>query len=100
MSERSRIRTSVRRRRPQRDNDDEQHVILNRVDDSVVADAHTKAGASLKCFRTRRSRVLAQESDCAADSIAMLVVDSFEGARRGGRHFNAIGHYQPRSALT
>ncbi len=85
---------------PERDDNHEQHVILNCVHDAVVADAHTKAGAPLKCFRARGSRVLTEKGDRTANSVAMLMVDSFEGARRGGRDLNAIGHYQPRSALT
>lgn len=85
---------------PQRDDNDEQHVILNCVDDSVVADAHAKTGSPLKCLGARRPRVLAEQRDGATNSVAMLVIYSFESARRGGRDLNAISHYQPRSALT
>lgn len=85
---------------PKRDNNDEQYVILNCVDDAIVADAHAKTRPPLKRLGTRRSRVVAQKRYCSANSVAMLVADSFEGASRGRRDLDAVSHYQPRSALT
>lgn len=85
---------------PEGDDNDEQHVILNCVDDAIVADAHAKTRPPLKCLGARRPWVVAQKGDCATDSVTMLMVDPFERARRGRRDLDAVGHYQPRSALT
>jgi len=81
--------------------DHQQHVILDRVDDPVIADPDTKTWPTLEGACTRRSRILGEHRDCALDPTANLRVELAQGAGCRRTKLDAIrAHCQPRSALT
>jgi hypothetical protein len=57
------------------DDDHEKHIILDRVDDAVSANAHPQATAALECFRAGWPRVFAEKRDRALDTRSILWVD-------------------------
>lgn len=86
---------------PQSNDNNQQDVVLNRVNDAVIADPHAHAGPTLKCPGGRRTRVLAQEGNCSLYSAAVLVVHAAQGLHSRRSQLDAVtAHTQPRSALT
>ena len=86
---------------PDSENQDEQSVVVDFVDDPVVACSHAPfTGASDELNRFGRARISCQEFDCGVYSAPDLWVEfaklSFGG--RSDRH--RISHTRPRSALT
>ena len=84
----------------QGDDNHQQHVIMDGVDDRVIAHAHPEAVTALECLCPGRARILAKQRDRAADAIAVLVIDALERSNGGGSKFDPIAHSQPRSFLT
>ena len=81
--------------------DHHQYVVLDRVDDAVIADADTKARAAPEGPCTWRSRIVGEQGDRAVDATANLRVELAQVARRGRSKLDPISaHTQPRSALT
>jgi hypothetical protein len=84
----------------QRDDHDEEYLVLNRVHDSVVADANPEARSPLERFRAGWARVLAQEGDSPSDPSPILMIDPLQHSDRRWPELDAVRHAQPRSALT
>ena len=83
------------------DDDHQQHVVLDRVDDPVVADPDTKTRPTSQGACTRRARILGEQRDCTLDPTANLRVEVVHGADCRRTKLDAIrAHSQPRSALT
>ncbi len=55
--------------------DHQEHVVLDGVDDAVVADPDSKAWPALKCTRTWRSRIVGEQGDGALDSTTVLRIE-------------------------
>ncbi len=86
---------------PKADDDDQQHVVLDGVDDAVIAHADPESGTALKCTCARRARVLGEQRDRTLNPTADLGVELAQSAYGGWAKLDAIGaHSQPRSALT
>lgn len=85
---------------PQRHDDDEQHVIVDRVDDPVIADPYAETRSPLEGFRAWRPWVLPQQRDGTADPVAIVTINSLQCANCGRSQFDSIRHTQPRSTLT
>ena len=82
-------------------NDHQQHVVLDRVDDAVIADPDTKTRPTLKHTCTRRARMLGEQSDRTLDPTANLRVELAQRPDCPRAKLDAIrAHSQPRSALT
>ena len=82
------------------DDCDDEDVVVDRVDDAVVADADSQTGTSLEGFGTWRPRIFTQERDRAADAVAILMIYSFQRANCRRAQLDLVGHIQPRSAFT
>lgn len=81
--------------------DHHEHVVLDGVDDPVVADPDTKTRPTLQRACPRGSRILGEQRDCALDPAANLRVELAQGADCRRAKLDAIrAHSQPRSALT
>lgn len=52
----------------ERDDDDEEHVVLDGVDDAVVTDPNAESGSALQRASRRGTRVLRQEGDRPLDA--------------------------------
>lgn len=85
---------------PECNDDDEQDIILDGVDNAVVThpDSVGVAGSELLC--AWGSGVLAKQGDCPPNSRGVRSRDGTQSFDRAGPKLNAIGHCQPRSALT
>lgn len=59
----------------ERDDDDQKHVVGDRVDDAVVPDAHAQAGSPAQGTRGRRTWVVGEERDRALDAVAGLRIE-------------------------
>jgi hypothetical protein len=55
--------------------DHQEHVVLDGVDDAVVADPDSKAWPALKCTRTWWSRIVGEQGDGALDSTTVLRIE-------------------------
>lgn len=55
--------------------DHEQHVVLHRVDDAVIAHPDTKTRPTLKCTCTWWARLLSEQRDCTLDPPPNLWVE-------------------------
>ncbi len=83
------------------DHDHQQHVVLNRVDDAIVAYPDPKAGTPLQGSRGRRSWIFCEQRDRALDPTPYLRIELAQGANGRRAKLDAVGaHSQPRSALT
>jgi hypothetical protein len=60
--------------------DHQEHVVLDGVDDAVVADPDSKAWPALKRMRTGRSRIVGEQGDGALDSTTVLRIELAQGA--------------------
>jgi len=60
---------------PEPDDDHQQHVVLDCVDDSVVADPDTKAWSTLESTCAGRAWILGKKSDRTLDPKAHLRVE-------------------------
>ncbi len=81
--------------------DDQQHVVLDGVDDAVVPDPDTESRTPLQGSRARWPRILGQQCDGAVDSSPNVGIELAERTGCGGTKLDAVGaHSQPRSALT
>jgi hypothetical protein len=85
---------------PDGDDDDQEYVVGDGADDAVVADTDPEARSSSQGARGWRARLLRQERDGALDPLADRWVELLQRANRGGTQLDAVGHVQPRSALT
>ncbi len=86
---------------PKPHDDDQQHVVLDGVNNSIVTDSDSKTRPALQSTCTWRARILREQSDCALNSPASLRVEFAQGADGRRSKLDAIGaHSQPRSALT
>jgi hypothetical protein len=54
-------------------NNDDEHPVVDCVDDSIIPDAHSVAGSPLQLARTWRSRVLREQGD---DAVYPRLIDS------------------------
>ena len=84
---------------PERHDDDQQDVVLDCVDDAVVADAHAHAGSPAERPCRRWARILGEESDGALDATSDGRVELPERTESSRAQLDAVGHAQPRSAL-
>ena len=75
-------------------------VVVDRVDDAVIADANPDAGAASEGFGARWPWLFTEERDCPADAVAILVIYSLQGANCRRTQLDLVGHVQPRSAST
>ncbi len=75
-------------------------VVVNRVDDAVVPYANPEAGTPLEGLGSWRSWILTEQRDRSTNSVAILMVDSFQRANCGRAQLDSVGHAQPRSAFT
>lgn len=83
-----------------RDYDDEQHVVGDRIDDAIVADPHTKGRPAAQATRGRRTRVFREKGDRPLDALADLRIELVQRADGGRAQLDAVAaHSQPRSAL-
>lgn len=86
---------------PERHDDDEEHIDLDGVDDSVVTDSDAKSSSAPQGSRSWRSGVVRQQEDRALNTPAILRVEPAEGSHRRGPQLDAVlAHSQPRSAFT
>jgi len=85
----------------ERNHDDEQDVILDRVDDPVVDDAHAEARSPLEGLRPRRAQILTEQCDRPTDPVAIPMVDLLQRTNRcrpqlkrsmNSRHFEMSDH--------
>ena len=84
----------------ERDDCDDEDVVVDRVDDAVVPDTDSQAGTSLKGFGTWRTGILSKERDRPTDAASILLVYSLQSANCRRAQLDLVGHIQPRSALT
>lgn len=84
----------------ERNHCDDEDVVVDRIDDAVVTDAHPEAGAPLERFSPWRPWILTQERDCPTYSVAILMIDSLQRANCSRTQLDLITHVQPRSAFT
>jgi len=81
--------------------DHQQHVVLDGVDDAIVADSNSKTRPALEGTCPRRARILREQSDCALDPPANLRIEFAQGTDGRRSKLDAVSaHSQPRSALT
>ena len=81
--------------------DHQQHLVLDCVDDSVIAYPDAKTGPALKRTCTWRTRFLGEQRDCTLNPPANLRVELAQSAECRRTELDAIrAHSQPRSALT
>lgn len=59
----------------ERDNNNQQSIILNGVDDSVGTNANSQGVPALQCLRTRRTRVDREQRDCSSYAGLILPID-------------------------
>ena len=84
----------------ERDDCDDEDVVVDRVDDAVVADADSHAGTSLEGFGAWRTGILSKERDRPTNAASILMVYSLQSANCRRAKLDLVGHTQPRSALT
>lgn len=65
------------------DDDDQEHVISDRVDDPVVTDSDAVAPSTTQGPRGRGMRVRGQEGDCSVDAGLDIMIASSHSARSG-----------------
>jgi len=80
--------------------DDQQNVVLNCVHDAVVANTHPETRSAVKRSGSGWARIFSEQSNRTSNSIAILMIYSPQRANCGRSQLDAIGHIQPRSALT
>ena len=81
--------------------DNQQDVVLNCVDDSIVAYPDTKAWPALEGPHTGGSRILCEQRDRALDATTILGIELAQRSGRRRTQLDAVVvHSQPRSALT
>ena len=80
--------------------DDKEDVILDGIDDAVVAHPHAVGAWGSEYLSSWGSRVGGEEGDGAPEAVRVLLWNGSQSFDRGGSKLNAIGHCQPRSALT
>ena len=84
----------------ERDDCDDEDVVVDRVDDAVVADSDSHAGTSLEGFGAWRTGILSKERDRPTNAASILMVYSLQSANCRRAKLDLVGHTQPRSALT
>ena len=82
---------------PNRDDNNDEHAVVDCVDDSVIPDTNAKAGSTLELSRTRWARIFAEERDNAMKSWLVFAVYLLQCTKRSGSNLDSIGHCQPRS---
>ena len=83
------------------DDDDQQDVVLNGVEEAVVADSNSKTWSALYCARTGRARIFGKQSNRASDASTDRGVELAQGTDGTWAELDPISaHAQPRSALT
>lgn len=80
--------------------DDKEDVILDCIDDAVVAHPHAVGVAGSQFLRAWGSGVGSKKGDGAPDAVRVRLWNRTQGFDCSGPKLNAIGHCQPRSALT
>lgn len=85
---------------PERDEDDEENVVLDGVDDAIVTDPHAESGSALQCPGGRGTRVLCQEGNRALDPATNRRVELAQRSYGRWSQLDPVsGHSQPRSAF-
>lgn len=85
----------------ERDNDNQEDVVLHGVKDAVVADSNTKTRSALQCACTGRARIFGEQGDCALDASTDGGFELAQGTGGCRTELDPIpAHAQPRSALT
>ena len=86
---------------PEPYHDDQQHVVLDGIDDAVIPDPNTEARTSLQGTCSRWARILREQCDGALDTSPNLRVELVQGPGSRRAKLDAVdAHSQPRSALT
>ena len=84
-----------------RDDYDQQYVVLHGVDDAVVAHSHAETRSVSQGSGGGWSRIASQECNRTLDAFANLRIKLAECSGGGGAKLDpVVGHDQPRSALT
>lgn len=84
----------------ERDDCDDEDVVVDRIGDAVVADADSHAGTSLEGFGAWRTGILSKKRDRPTNAASILMVYSLQSANCRRAQLDLVGHTQPRSALT
>ena len=83
------------------DDDNEEHVVLDGVDDPVIADSHSVTDSTFQRSRGGRSGVLRQQCDGSLDAGPDPRVDTAQCPDGRGSDLDPVAaQVQPRSALT
>lgn len=84
----------------ERDHHHEEHVVLDRVEDAVVADADAETGPASKGTGSRRAGVLRQQRDSSLDAMPDRWVELAKGSRGRRAQLDTVpAQTHPRSAL-
>jgi hypothetical protein len=68
----------------------QEHALVDGVDDAVVADANPKAGTTLQSFCARRARILTEEGNRPMDARLIRGVDAPQSFERGGPNLDSV----------
>jgi hypothetical protein len=79
--------------------DDKQDIVLNGIDDAVVADPNSQARPTAKRSRSRGTGILSEERNSSLDATSDGRVELLESPDSGRAQLDAVRHVQPRSAL-
>jgi len=84
----------------ERDDDDQEHVVVDGVDDAIVTDPNAESGSALQGAGGRWTRVVRQEGDRTLHAVTYRWVEPAQRSDSPGAQLDAISaHSQPRSAL-
>ena len=82
------------------DNDDEDEIVLDCEDDSVVSDPHSISVTPTQLRRAWGPRILGEESDDTPDPIVVPSIDVTQCSQCSGSKLDPVHQVQPRSILT
>lgn len=86
---------------PERDDNDEEHVVLNGVDDAIVTDPNAESWSAFQGSGGRWTRVLRQKCDRALDPATDRRVELAQRSYGRWSQLDPVfAHSQPRSAFT
>jgi len=79
----------------------EEDIVVDSVDDAVIADAYPKSGSASQRSGCGWSWVMGKKCDCPLNAGSDILVEFAQGSHRRWADSNAVGaHVQPRSTLT
>lgn len=79
----------------------QEHVVLDGVDEAIVADTDAKSRPALERPRARRPRIVGEQSNGALEASASLGVELAQGPDHAGTQLDPVrAHSHPRSTLT